>query len=152
MRSVNDFLREADMRGLISIIKAFFVTAIAIGCVIFAYVLSISPVFPKGVRYEFYSGTSSDEIVLSRSPFEKLFLSGVKGESVRYRGDRAQEILSGFGAEILFVEKAAGITNYYCYSPALKNSVSLGGEVVNLHIACNGEETAAGTPLIFGGF
>lgn len=143
---------EADMRRLISTIKAFIVTAIAVLCVVFVYALALSPVFPQGERYEFYAGTSSEEIVLARSPLEKLLLSGIRGESVRYAGDRAEEILTDFGAEILFVEEAAGITNYYCYSPALKNSVSLCGELVNLHVACNGKETAAGTPLIFGGF
>lgn len=140
------------MRGAFLTIKAFFVTAIAICCVLFVYALSTFSAFEKGERHEFYKGTSSEEIVLARSPYQKLFLSNVKGESVRYTGDRAKELISRFGAEILFTEEAAGVVNYYCYSPALKNTVRIGDQTINLHIACNGEETAAGTPVIFGGF
>ena len=140
------------MRGLFSAIKAFVLTVMAAACVFFVYALSNSPAFSEGTRYEFYTGTSSDTVLLSRSPLDKLFLPETKGESVRYRGDRAHEILTQFGAEILFIEEAAGVTNYYCYSSALKNGLDLNGKQVNLHVACNGEETAAGTPIIFGGF
>lgn len=139
------------MRGVFLTIKAFVVTAVAILCVIFIYALSKSSVFSRGERYEFYRGTSSEEIVLSRSPYEKLFLSGVRGEGVQYTGDRAEEIISRFDAEILFTEEVAGVVNYYCYSPFLKTSLLIGDKTVNLHVACNGENTAAGTPIIFGG-
>lgn len=71
---------------------------------------------------------------------------------MRYTGDRAEELISRFRAKILFTEEAAGVVNYYCYSPLLKNTVLIGGKTVNLHIACSGSETAAGTPVIFGGF
>lgn len=140
------------MRRIFNVVKAFILTAVAAACVAFAYALASSPVFTGGERYEFYKGTSSGEIVLSRSPYEKLLLSGVKGESARYTGDRAKEIMERFGAEILFTEEAAGVVNYYCYSPALENAVWIGDKKVNLHVACNGTETAAGTPVIFGGF
>ena len=140
------------MRVAFLAIKAFIVTAVAALCVFFAYSLSVSPVFAGGERYEFYRGTSSDEIVLARFPYEKLFLSGIKGESARFKGDRAEELVARFGAEILFTEEAAGVVNYYCFTPVLGDAVLLGESAVNLHIACNGEETAAGTPVIFGGF
>ncbi len=140
------------MRRLFITIKTFAIAALAVACILFAYVLFRSPVFADGDRYEFYRGTSSEEIVLSRSPYEKLFLADVRGESARYSGNRAQEIMERFGAQILFTEEAAGVVNYYCYSPFLKDAVSIGGVRVNLHIACDGEETAAGTPIIFGGF
>ena len=121
-------------------------------CLAFTFALLHSPVFESGERYEFYTGTSSDEIVRARSPLEKLLLTGIKGESVRYEGDRAEELISRYGAEILFTEEAAGVTNYYCYSPALKGGILLGGALVNLHVAVSGNRTAAGTPVIFGGF
>lgn len=140
------------MRGAFLTIKAFFVTVIAICCVLFVHALTSFSVFEQGERHEFYKGTSSDEIVLSRTPYKKLLLSNVKGESVRYTGDRAEELITRFGAEILFTEEAAGVVNYYCYSPSLESAVLIGDKTVNLHIACNGEETAAGTPVIFGGF
>lgn len=140
------------MRGAFLTIKAFFITAAAIFCLLFVYALTSVSAFPDGERYEYYKGTSSEETVLSRSPLDKLFLSGISGESVRYTGDRAEELISRFRAEILFTEETAGVINYYCYSPAFKNAVHIGNETVNLHIATSGSETAAGTPIIFGGF
>lgn len=140
------------MRGAFLAIKAFIITGVAIFCVLFVYALSAFSVFGQGERHEFYKGTSSDEIVLSRTPYAKLFLSDLKGESVRYTGDRAEELIVHFNAKILFTEEAAGIVNFYCYSPVLENAVLIGDQTINLHIACNGKETAAGTPIIFGGF
>ena len=126
--------------------------AAVIGSMAFVYALKNAPVFERGERYEFYLGTSSEEVVLAQSPLAKLFLKNIKGESVRYKGDRVQELISRFNAEILFVEEAAGVTNYYCYTSALKGGVQLGEYCVNLHVAVDKEQTAAGTPLIFGGF
>ena len=140
------------MRKFLYTIKAFLSAVLVAGCLVFAYALLHSPVFQRGERYEFYTGTSSDGIISTRSPLEKLTLSGIKGESVRYEGDRAEELIALFQAKVLFVEEAAGVTNYYCYAPALEHAVALNGERVNLHIAVNGKKTAAGTPLIFGGF
>ena len=133
-------------------IKAVIAAALVLGCLAFTFALLHSPVFERGERHEFYTGTSSDEIVLARSPLEKLLLSNIKGESVRYEGDRAEELIARFNAEILFTEEAAGVTNYYCYSPMLKGGVVLCGALVNLHVAVSGNRTAAGTPVIFGGF
>ena len=107
---------EASMRGAFMTIKAFIVTAVVIFCVLFVYALTSVSVFPDGERYEYYTGTSSEEIIVSRSPYKKLFLSDIKGESVRYTGDRAEELISRFRAKILFTEEAAGVVNYYCYS------------------------------------
>ena len=140
------------MRRFLFTIKAFIVTAAMIGCIVFAYALVHAPVFERGERYEFYTGTSSEEVVLARSPLEKLILSDIAGESVRYTGDRAEELIDRFHAEVLLVEKAAGVTNYYCYTSALKGGVLLAGHIVNLHIAVSAKQTAAGTPVIFGGF
>ena len=140
------------MRRFLFTIKAFVTAVVVLGCLVVVYALAKSPVFERGERYEFYTGTSSDQIVLARSPLEKLTLSNIKGESVRYEGDRAQELISRFQAKILFIEEAAGVVNYYCYSPFLEGAVELRGERVNLHIATSGERTAAGTPIIFGGF
>ena len=140
------------MRKLLFTIKAFFAAILVAACLIFVYVLLHAPVFEQGERYEFYTGTSSDEIVLARSPLEKLKLHGVKGESVRYEGDRAKELIERFHAEILMIEEAAGVMNYYCYSSALDSCIELNGKRVNLHVAVSGDRTAAGTPVIFGGF
>ena len=143
---------ENVMRKLLFTIKAFFTAILVAACLIFVYALLHAPVFEQGERYEFYTGTSSDEIVLAGSSLEKLRLNGVKGESVRYQGDRAQELIERFHAEVLMIEEAAGVVNYYCYSSALDSCIQLNGKRVNLHIAVSKEATAAGTPIIFGGF
>lgn len=140
------------MRRFLFTIKAFIVAAAITCCIVFAYALVHAPVFERGERYEFYTGTSSEEVILASSPFEKLFLKDIKGESVRYSGDRAEELIHRFHAKILFTEEAAGVTNYYCYTSLLKGGVWLNGYRVNLHIAVGKEQTAAGTPVIFGGF
>ena len=140
------------MRRFLFTIKAFLVAIAVLACIVFLYILQNSPVFERGERYEFYRGTSSDEIISVDSPLVKLFLSDIKGESVRYRGDRAEELIERFRAKILFMEEAADVVNYYCYSPVLKGGVTLGEYFINLHIAVGREQTAAGTPVIFGGF
>jgi len=123
-------------------------------CVLFVYALSSSPAFQKGERYEFYLGaSSSSKIVCSENPsLDKLLLGDVAGESVRYESGCAEELLLKYNAEILFTEEVSGIVNYYCSSPCFTHGVALNGYCVNLHIASDGERTAAGTPLIFGGF
>lgn len=113
-----------------------------------------APVFEGGYGYEFYLGESSSaQIVRTPSPaLQKLFLCGVRGESVRYEGDVSQELLSRFRAEVVFSEEADGVLNLYCRSPLLREEIALCGHAVNLHIAVGRGQTAAGTPLIFGGF
>lgn len=151
-KRARDVETGGGMRGAFQAFKAFIVAAFSLVCILFAYALCASPAFGGGERYEFYKGTSSSEIALARFPYEKLLLGKVRGESVRYTGDRAEEVIKAFRAKILFTEEAAGVFNYYCYSPVLRNAIEIEGVTVNLHIACNGRETAAGTPVIFGGF
>ena len=140
------------MRRAFLWLKAVVVTTAVVICLAFVYALYSSPAFSKGERYEFYAGTSSDEIVCSRSPFGKLAYPKAKGECAYYTGDRVEELQNEFGAKVLFIEEAAGTINYYCYSPVFENEVALNGYTVNLHIAYNGRSTAAGTPIIFGGY
>ena len=80
----------------------------------------------------------------------KLF-TPVAGESARYAGDRCEGIREQFSARLLFTEEVCGVVNYYLYSPRLGEGVVLNGFLVNLHIAVGEEQTAVGTPLIFGG-
>ena len=107
----------------------------------------------EGENYEFSAGASSSaEIVHTDNPALYKLFHAVAGESARYEGDVSEELLARFQARILFIENVSGIVNYYCYSPVLSGGVALGGEVVNLHIAVGECMTAAGTPVIFGGF
>ncbi len=117
------------------------------------HALRSAPVFAGGTRYELYLGTSSGEIVKTDSPaLVKLFRPDVKGESARYAGDCYGRLKEQFHAKLLFCEEAAGVVNYYLYTPDLGHGVAIAGQVVNLHIAVGPSETAVGTPLIFGGF
>ena len=141
------------MRKTLQATKAIITLLLAILCALFALVLCYSPVFDMGEVYEVsYGLSSSAQTKRTENPlFEKL-TGAVAGESVRYSGDCYLGLKEKFGATLLFTEEACGVTNYYLYSPYLGRCVELGGERVNLHIAVSSEQTAAGTPLIFGGF
>ncbi len=134
-------------------IKAVFITTLSVACGAAATFLLHAPVFERGNAYELYLSPSSSALtVLSGDPLlDKLSLP-VRGESVRYGGDKKEELIARFHAEILFTESAAGVVNYYCRSPFLGEGVVLMGQNVNLHIAVSEAQTAVGTPLIFGGF
>lgn len=141
------------MRKTAALFKGIFTAMLAVACGCFLYLLYRSPELPEGEARAYYLGASSSaRMETSDSPCDRLFSGMAAGESVRYAGDRYEALKEQFGAKLLFVECAAGVVNYYLYSPFLSRSVTLGGKTVNLHIAVSGEETAAGTPLIFGGF
>ena len=126
--------------------------AAVFACAGFAYALTRSPVF-SGRQYEFSAGASSSAgIVRTEEPALYKLFHAVAGESARFAGDASEELLSRFRAQVLFIEKVCGVVNYYCYSPVLEGGVVLGGKTVNLHIAVGEDVTAAGTPVIFGGF
>lgn len=142
------------MRRIFSAAKA---AGILILCAayVFAFALFVHcPVFGSGSGYELYvSDSSSSPIVRTEDPLrEKLSLNRIAGESVRYDGNRYEALKEQFSAVLLFTEEACGVTNYYLYSPLLGTPLDLKGHPVNLHIAVTEESTAAGTPLIFGGF
>ncbi len=136
-----------NCKGILIIVSAF-------ACAILLYCLTNAPVFSGGTGYELYYGNSSSAQVVRPDGVAvyKWIHGGAQGESVRYDGNRVQELLQEFLATVLWEEEACGIINYYCYSPKLKNGVELCGEFVNLHIAVSASQTAVGTPVIFGGF
>ena len=137
------------MRKILENFKAAVILLGALSCALFAFALWQFPVFEGGESYELYLGDSSSaQILSSQNPAH----AGVKGESVRYTGDLYAEIKARFHAELLFTEEAADVINYYLYAPALGDGILLAGERVNLHIAVGHGQTAAGTPIIFGGF
>jgi hypothetical protein len=82
----------------------------------------------------------------------------ITGESVRFFRDEksaeeiAREIADKYGAKILFMEEAAGVLSFYCYTSAWDNGVAVNGQTVNLHIAVAETQCAVGTPIIFDGF
>ncbi len=142
------------MRRAMFAIKTMGIFACALFLSALCYALRRLPVFEKGDAYELYLGSSSSaQVLLTSDPaLEKFLHGGVKGESVRYEGDRFEEIREKFHAELIFTETCAGVTSYYLFSPDLGGGVELSEGRVNLHIAVGHGQTAAGTPLIFGGF
>lgn len=132
-------------------IKGIAIIGACIACGAFAYALTRSPVF-DGEGYELYTGTSSAGVIVTDAPAAVKLTLPVAGESARWEGDRAAELLERFDARVLFCEEVCGTRNYYCSSPLLGEGVLLRGVRVNLHIAVSGGRTAAGTPVIFGGF
>lgn len=141
------------MRGVLKKTMGCLAVLVAVLCAAFFYVLLRSPVFEQGESYTFYlKENSSGLMVETDAPvLEKLTLDA-RGESVRYEGNRLAELAKKYRAELLFTEKACGVENYYFFSPLLGRAASVNGYGVNLHIAVGRGMTAAGTPLIFGGF
>ena len=121
-------------------------------CACFIYALCRLPVF-AGEGYELSCGASSSaRVVRTTTPFLFKLTHAVAGESARFAGDVHAELLRAYRAEVLFTESAGGAVSYYCYSPLLGAGILLSGKQVNLHIAVGHGCTAAGTPVIFGGF
>lgn len=118
------------------------------------FVLRHAPSFAGAARYTLFLGenSSAEAVVLEGDALPLLLSSNVRGESAVFQGDRAEELLKAYRARVLFIEEAAGTVSYYCYSPLLGEGLLLNGKRVNLHIAAGRGQTAAGTPLLFGGF
>lgn len=100
----------------------------------------------------FYLHSESSQAQVKRT----LSLSdygNIKGESITLNEKiELKSVLEKYDAYIIMEETCGETTSYYCYSPRLYNSVTLGGNAVNLHIAVGAETTTLGTPIIFGGF
>ena len=118
------------------------------------FVLRHAPSFAGAARYTLFLGetSSAEAVVLEGDALPLLLSSEVRGESAVFQGDRAEDLLRAYRARVLFIEKAADTVSYYCHSPLLGEGLLLNGEEVNLHIAAGRGQTAAGTPLLFGGF
>lgn len=108
--------------------------------------------------YIFYSGrqyssskiisVSSDEAMAVKSKIKNL-----SGESAYYLNKNMKdEILNDFNAEIVFTETIDSINNIYAYSSEIKDYIILNNRKINLHIAVSGNNTAVGSPIIFGGY
>lgn len=130
----------------ITFIAAFFVFALAL--------LNNPPAF-YGFSAEktAYIGSESSQAVIE--DFGALeFVNGIKGESCRVKAENfdLDAVIKNYSAEIIKVERVAGTVSYYFFSPVFKNSVTIGGEKINLHIAVNNEQVTMGTPLIYGSY
>ena len=137
--------------------RAAKLVAVLLACLAAAgalFVLRHAPSFAGAERYTLFLGenSSAEAVVLEGDALPLLLSSNVRGESAVFQGDCAEELLRAYRARVLFIEKAAGTVSYYCYSPLFGEGLLLNGKRVNLHIAAGRGQTAAGTPLLFGGF
>lgn len=141
------------MRKFLLAGKTFFAVLLSAACALFLVFALRAPVFGGGEGYEVYYGASSSApFARTDRPLYAKLTGAVRGESARFRGDLYEELKARFRAELLFSRKTGEVTDYYLYSEELGGGVMLEGRLVNLHIATDGETTAAGTPLIFGGY
>ena len=129
------------MRRFCTALRECAVVAAAVACVIAVMVLFAAPVFRAGESYTLYLGGSSSALAVeTEHPLQdKTLFQNVAGESTIYDGNFYREIKERFHATLLFTEEVCG-------------GVYLNGERVNLHVAVSAEQTAVGSPLIFGGF
>jgi len=143
--------REDFFMKKFGVAKDAFVFLLALVCAASLYLVWRLPAFETGDGYTFYYGTSSSAAMKTVS-YAAVVPQGVRGESTVYPKRCAKEIVKRYRAEVLFTEEVCGTVNYYCYSPCLPYGVELCGKTVNLHVAENAEQTAVGSPVIFGGF
>lgn len=109
----------------------------------------------SGERTFYLHSASSQALTKTTLSFSDLFC--VRGESVTFslpkaEKDFVQELLSDYGAELVDIESACGVTSYYAFVPTWSEGVEIEGKRINLHIAIENERCAVGTPIIFGGF
>ena len=143
--------RCAKFRRAVKFAAVLFACLAAAGAL---FVLRHAPSFAGAARYTLFLGetSSAEAVVLEGDALPLLLSPEVRGESAVFQGDRAEELLRAYRARVLFIEEAAGTVSYYCHSPLLGEGLLLNGKRVNLHIAAGRGQTAAGTPLLFGGF
>ncbi len=97
-----------------------------------------------------YSASSQAQVKRTLSLSD---IGNIKGESITLDENAdVKSVLEKYDAYIIMEETCGKTTSYYCYSPRLYQSVTLGGQSVNLHIAIGEQTTTLGTPIIFGGF
>ncbi len=76
-----------------------------------------------------------------------------KGESVFVKGEcDIGEIVKKYRARTVDIRRNGNITEYYMFSPNLRESVYVGGKRVNLHVAVAPYGYTVGTPFIYCGY
>ncbi|RXZ62014.1 hypothetical protein ESZ91_06390 [Candidatus Borkfalkia ceftriaxoniphila] len=141
--------------------KRLAVFALAAMCLMLAalpQIMNKSLLFKKGTSYTLYAGSVSSNARMivcgeGKEFLTKLFTREVTGESAAY-ADKGAAFFEAERLETRFLieESAAGVTNYYGYSPRLSGGVTLFGERINVHVAVSERGSAIGSPLIFGGY
>jgi len=131
-----------------------YILAAALLFIIVCAVCGVGSAFPYGKNHVYYFSSSSQAAVYASDcaiPARALLIN-VDGESATLSGVTRAEIEKRYSAALVFCESAAGIDNYYYYSPYFYKSVNICGRIINLHIAERGDDICVGTPIIFGGY
>jgi hypothetical protein len=112
-------------------------------------------IFSGADSYSFYVGDSSKNCkvvtVTDNAILTKLTLKDVCGESATYSNLDVDAFIEEVGATVIFTETLSDSVNYYCSAP-LPYSVTLYGEVINLHICVKADSVTVASPIIFGGY
>ena len=124
-------------------------------------VFNVSPQFNIDGQTTFYSSRSScaERFTQSGLDGEKSLLfsfynfAKTRAESVYVSGKcDVESLLKKYSAKVQKIERAEGVTCYYCYSPRLSGGVNLFGKRINLHVAVAEYGYTVGHPLIYGGY
>lgn len=140
-------------------VKNFAVFMVAVILGVLAFVCTCERFSALSGEKVFYLNSASSQ-GLRKQTLSFLDLGNVKGESVRVElnGEDseafAKRIIKKYNAKLICVERVAGTTSYYAYTPNWSNGVSINGRKVNLHVAFSGNSNicVVGNPIIFDGY
>lgn len=120
------------------------------------YLFNNPPIFNSYAQdFEVYlSDGSSNAQIVSVNRWEYVFLSGIKGESIKLEKERfdLEKFIYDSRAQIVMEEDLIGVKNIYAFSNNIKYVKTIRGIKVNIHIAISPEQVTIGSPIIFGSF
>lgn len=123
-------------------------------------------VLKDGKNYSFFYNSGRAVEVYKPSPAELSFGADLKdkiGESCEIELSSLGNFLTKLRAKKVSEEKGEDFFNLYYYSPLIRNSVSVGGKKVNLHVSFNLRKLSGGksgdteyvtvaSPINYGGY
>ena len=129
----------------------------------FAVKLSGGTVLKGGRNYSFFYNSGGAVEIYEPTPSEISFGADFKekiGESCEIKLSSLGRFLTKLRAKKVSEEKGEDFLNLYYYSPFIRDSVSIGGKKVNLHVSFNlrsenfGEEeyVTVASPVNYGGY
>ena len=133
--------------------KIFFTLAFVTLLISFTVVYA-TPVFnKKSEEITFYYGSNSS-LSTEKAASGSAFSFNAYGECYKTGKDGASvsEILSEFGATLVFNERIEEGESFYAYSPRIRYLKVISGKRVNLHVFVGKTQITVGTPIIFGSF
>ena len=150
-------------------IKSFGLRVLAlltVGTTLFLlFLMGFSPLSPVVSKENFlakeigrtYFVNSPTCFAREKSALQPIDLAYVQGEKVTYACEGESEqfvraLLQDLSAQVLWTEEVDGVFSYYASSKKMGRQVFVDGQIVNLHIAVQGDRVVVGVPIIFGGY